>query len=149
MLEKFVDAEILHEAEIADFTRHIQLSRHWSVQVFRTIVEVTCLTPILQTNATAVECNKEAVMETFFSIFTNMLQERTFLLDYNARYTISDEFDLFEQSGLAVDPTRKHYVLDALCETSQKMSFAETNMQRGEKEKGNATGVSPMETQGT
>jgi hypothetical protein len=34
--------------------------------------------------------------------------------DYHARFSVRDDFDLFEQVGLRADPTRKHYILDAL-----------------------------------
>ncbi len=36
------------------------------------------------------------------------------MTDYHARFSVRDDFDLFEQVGLRADPTRKHYILDAL-----------------------------------
>ena len=78
-------------------------------------------------------CDRVEALEGYLSLFTTILQERTFLLDYNSRYSLQDDFDVFEQSGEVVDPTRKHYILDALCESSQGSIFS--RIQFGEKEK--------------
>jgi hypothetical protein len=53
-------------------------------------------------------------LEDFLFLCTAALSERTFLADYNARYSVREDFELFEQAGLRADPTRKHYILDAL-----------------------------------
>ena len=130
MLDKFVEAEVLTAPEALLYSRNIQLARHRAVLAFRTILEVNCLAPIINSDSS---CDRVELLEDFFSIFTTILQERTFLLDYNARYPIRDDFEIFEQSGILVDPTRKHYILDALCESVQGSVFS--IVQKGEKEK--------------
>lgn len=129
ILERFVESEILTPEESTLCFFNLQISRHRSILAFRTIVEFNCLNPVMSET----HCDKDEALEGFFSIFTTILQERTFLLDYNSRYSLQDDFDVFEQSGLNVDPTRKHYILDALCESSQGSVFS--NVLAGEKEK--------------
>jgi hypothetical protein len=63
-------------------------------------------------------------LEDFLVICTAVLSERTFVTDYHARFSVRDDFDLFEQVGLRADPTRKHYILDAL-NTGQQQQQAE------------------------
>ena len=129
ILERFVESEILTPEESTLCFLNLQISRHRSILAFRTIVEFNCLNPVMSET----HCDKDEALEGYFSIFTTILQERTFLLDYNSRYSLQDDFDVFEQSGLNVDQTRKHYILDALCESSQGSVFS--NVLAGEKEK--------------
>ena len=107
--------------------------RHRSILSFRSILQVTCLDPVLQGQRHESPVNYGEVLEDFFAIFTTVLQERTFLLDYNARFSIREDFEIFEQSAVLVDPTRKHYILDALCESTETSEFL--NSLKGEKEK--------------
>ncbi len=46
------------------------------------------------------------------------------MTDYHARFSVRDDFDLFEQVGLRADPTRKHYILDALNTGQQQQQQA-------------------------
>ena len=59
------------------------------------------------------------------------------MLDYNAKFSIREDFELFEQSeAVTVDPTRKHYILDALCASTAHEVFVDPHPGgRGEKEK--------------
>jgi len=128
LLDKYIEAEVLTVARSSHYSGLIQLARHRAVLAFRTIVEFNCISPILSDNS----CDKVDVLEHFLSLFTTILQERTFLVDYNTKHNLGDDFLVFEQAGLSVDPTRKHYILDALCESTQGSSF---NILQPEKEK--------------
>jgi len=98
----------------------IKVSRHRCILTFRSIIEFTCITPVLSNNTTT---DKRQVLEQCLCIFTTILQERTFLIDYNKKFPISDDFDMFSQLGICVDPTRKLYILDALCNTTEEESM--------------------------
>ena len=70
-------------------------------------------------------CDIVSVLEDFLGIFTNVLQEASFLMDYNTKFPIVNDFEIFEQmGGCSIDPTRKHYILNALCcDTKQESAF--------------------------
>jgi len=140
MLDKYIAANIISNQDAVRVCRLIQLSRHRSILAFRSIIQTTCLDHILQNQQAAAaggHVNLNAILEDFLAIYTTVLQERTFLLDYNAKFSIREDFELFEQSeAVTVDPTRKHYILDALCASTAHEEFVDPHPGgRGEKEK--------------
>ena len=75
------------------------------------IVNVLCLQPVLpqsdQGAGSNQDCDIILIVEEYLAIFTNILQERSFLLDYNTRYSIVEDLEMFEQiDNSYVDPTR-------------------------------------------
>jgi len=131
LLDKNLKAKLLTQQEYIQYTRLLQLARHRTITGFRQMVNVSCLNMMMgpEDNQECLpghelNCDISSALEDFLAIFTNILQERTFLLDYNSKYPISDDFELFEQAGCSVDPTRRYYILDALCsDTKQESNF--------------------------
>lgn len=75
------------------------------------MVNVLCLQPLLppsdQDNGSNQDCDIIIIVEEYLAMFTNILQERSFLLDYNTRYSIVEDLEMLEQvDGSYIDPTR-------------------------------------------
>jgi len=138
LFDTFTEKCLLADDDIEYCSSLIQLSRHRAIMAFRRIVDYTCITPIFQDKNND-HCGKDEAFERFLAIFTTILQERTFLLDYNSKFSVSDDFDFFTQTGIYIDPTRKMYILDALCAESRQESIfssvAAGVSSAGEKEK--------------
>ena len=113
--------------------RRLELARHQLVTVFRASLDVVSLSPLLGGG----EAHGEP-LEELLTILTSVLSERSFILDYNAKFPIRVDFDLIEGLGRDIDPTRKHYILDAFTGTVTH-SFTDAKMKknpvRGEAEK--------------
>ena len=113
--------------------RRLELARHQLVTVFRASLDVVSLSPLLGDG----EAHGEP-LEELLTILTSVLSERSFILDYNAKFPIRVDFDLIEGLGRDIDPTRKHYILDAFTGTVTH-SFTDAKMKknpvRGEAEK--------------
>jgi len=131
LLDKNLKAKLLTQQEYIQYTRLLQLARHRTITSFRQMVNVSCLNIMMAPadNQEALpghqlNCDINTALEDFLSIFTNILQERHFLLDYNSKYPIPEDFELFEQAGCCIDGTRRYYILDALCsDTTQESNF--------------------------
>merc|ERR1719339_889235 len=80
--------------------------------IFRAVVDVVSLSPLLGSG----EVHGEP-LEELLTILTSVLSERSFILDYNAKFPIRLDFDLIEGLGKEIDPTRKYYILDAFTGT--------------------------------
>ena len=61
---------------------------------FRVILFIICVFPLSDTH-----CDKADMLENYLSLLTTTLQERTFLIDYNTKHNLSDDFLIFEQVG--------------------------------------------------
>ncbi len=68
------------------------------------------------------------------------------MTDYHARFSVRDDFDLFEQVGLRADPTRKHYILDALNTGQQQQQQQQQQQAKGERVK---NGIEKCEPRGS
>lgn len=116
---KYVTAEVLSDVEHISLVTRLGLTRHHLVTTVREILGQVCLASTLLNDK---EVNMAQVVEEFLTVFTSLLSERTFLLDYNQLYPVREEFLMFEQAGAEFDNTRKHYILDAFHPT-QASSF--------------------------
>ena len=121
-LIKFQSAAAIDAAQAAALQRKLNIARHRLVTAFRTFVSTLCLGPLLGQAGPADGADLSQGLEEFLVICTAALSERTFVGDYNARFSVREDFGLFEQAGLSADPTRKHYILDALNTEQQARS---------------------------
>ena len=68
------------------------------------------------------------------------------MADYNARFSVREDFELFEQAGLKADSTRKHYILDALNEEQLTRNMLHAKEEGGtEKGGGEGRGAAAMQ----
>jgi hypothetical protein len=112
-LLKFQTSAVITADQAAGQQHKLNIARHRLVTTFRTFVNTICLAPLLG-HQTADTPDPHQALEEFLMMCSGALSEKTFIGDYNARFSVRDDFGLFEQAGLSVDPTRKHYILDAL-----------------------------------
>ena len=98
--------------EAETLVRRLGVARHQLVTIFRAVLDVVSLTPLLGGG----EVHGEP-LEELLTILTSILSEKSFILDYNAKFPIRLDFDLIEGLGKEIDHTRKHYILDAFTGT--------------------------------
>jgi len=120
---KYLTAGVLTDADHTSLISRLNNTRHNLVNTVREILGQVCLANILFNQEQ--DLHMVQVVEEFLTVFTSILSERTFLLDYDHLYPLRQEFLLFEEAGAEIDPTRKHYILDALNPT-QSNSFTST-----------------------
>ena len=117
--------------------RRLGVARHQLISIFRAVIDVVSLSPLLGGG----EVHGEP-LEELLTILTSVLSERSFILDYNAKFPIRLDFDLIEGLGKEIDPTRKHYILDAFTGTVTH-SFTDAKPNKNQKnKKGEAEKVS-------
>jgi len=102
-----------HESLLA----RLSLTRHHLVHTVRQILAQVCMpSKFLDKEHLAM------VVEEFLTVFTALLSEKCFLVDYDQVYPVREEFLLFDSAGAEIDLTRKLYILDGLT-TTQSSSF--------------------------
>ena len=123
-----------HAAHLAvegePLVRRLSLARHQLIAIFRSVIDVVSLSPLLGGG----EAHGEP-LEELLTILTSVLSERSFILDYNAKFPIRLDFDLIEGLGKEIDPTRKHYILDAFTGTVTH-SFTDVKTTKKQSKKG-------------
>ena len=128
-----------HAAHLAvegePLVRRLSLARHQLIAIFRSVIDVVSLSPLLGGG----EAHGEP-LEELLTILTSVLSERSFILDYNAKFPIRLDFDLIEGLGKEIDPTRKHYILDAFTGTVTH-SFTDVKTTKKQSKKGEAEKV--------
>ena len=113
--------------------RRLGVARHQLISIFRAVIDVVSLSPLLGGG----EVHGEP-LEELLTILTSVLSERSFILDYNTKFPIRLDFDLIEGLGKEIDPTRKYYILDAFTGTvTHSFTDVKTNKKqnKGEAEK--------------
>ena len=99
----------------------IQLARQSTISTFRSLLNFTCLLPLL--DVTKHETEKDSsyprnvpveLAEEYMHIVTSCLSERHFLVDYTNAYSLRDDLELINQVGVELDPMRVQYLYDGV-----------------------------------
>jgi len=136
-VHKCIPCDVIPEQVHSPLVSKLKLARHNIILTVREILEEVCLATTLlkRDNSSAVMPH---IVEEFLTVFTSVLFERSFLVDYDKLHPIREEFLMFEEFGTEMDTTRKHYILDALNPT-QSSNFTSLvtakSEQGGEKSK--------------
>jgi len=115
-VHKCIPCDVIPEQVHSPLVSKLKLARHNIILTVREILEEVCLATTLlkRDNSSAVMPH---IVEEFLTVFTSVLFERSFLVDYDKLHPIREEFLMSEEFGTEMDTTRKHYILDALTPT--------------------------------
>ena len=111
-------SEIRSEAVLA----RIQLARQSTISAFRSLLNFTCLSPLLE-GTEDVETGEHKpypkhlaaeLAEDYMHVITACLSERHFILDYIHAYTLRDDLEIIQQIGVELDPMRVQYLFDGI-----------------------------------
>lgn len=116
------------------------------MSVLRRVVTACCVEPALAGSE-----DREELAEDFLHLTGGCLSEGgTLLVDYDAAHPVQDDFDLFTQAGIELDPMRVQYVIDGLRahadEIGVKLEKAKKQKQKQKEQKQNqaaSTGAVP------
>jgi len=125
---------VLGVQEHKSLLARLSLTRHHLVHTVRQILAQVCLPTVFLDRE-----HLAMVVEEFLTVFTALLSEKSFLVDYDQVFPVREEFLLFDCAGAEMDLTRKLYILDGL-NTTQSSSFTaslcrEPGQDSGEKSK--------------
>ncbi|XP_071095165.1 activating signal cointegrator 1 complex subunit 2-like [Haliotis cracherodii] len=85
-------------------------SRRSLQKIFHTILEHTCIQPVLEKGGEDVAEN----IEDFLHTMSAVLGERRFLADYESRYSFQEYADVMCQTSCDIDETQVQYIHDAI-----------------------------------
>jgi len=108
LLTKFHDQGFIAKDVFRQLMTGVKMSRHCLIKIFRSIVSHCCLTPAVEGD------HVDPLAENYLHIMTTALSERSFLVDYDKRFPLQEDFEMFNQAGANIDNTRKHYILDGI-----------------------------------
>ncbi|XP_062873981.1 activating signal cointegrator 1 complex subunit 2 [Trichomycterus rosablanca] len=92
-----------------DLWRRLSHSRRRMLDIAHTLLQHTCLQPILEGSE-----NTVAHVEDFLQTFTVFLQEKRFLADYDEVFPVAEDVSLLQQAFPHLDETRTSYLLHAV-----------------------------------
>ena len=100
----------------------IQLARQSAISAFRGLININCLSPLLDglsneeyENPKFSGANLVAELgEDYMHVVTTSLSEHHFLYDYNQKHSIRDDLELMQQVGVELDPMRVQYLYDGI-----------------------------------
>ncbi|XP_063051723.1 activating signal cointegrator 1 complex subunit 2 [Engraulis encrasicolus] len=84
-------------------------SRKRMVEIAHLLLQHTCLQPILEGAD-----NTLSYVEDLLQNFTNFIQEKRFLADYDEQFPLADDISLLQQVSPILDETRTSYLLQAV-----------------------------------
>ncbi|XP_053084943.1 activating signal cointegrator 1 complex subunit 2 [Pangasianodon hypophthalmus] len=105
-LERAVRKRNFDKCVQEDLWRRLSHSCRRMVEVTHTLLQHTCLQPILEGSE-----NTAAHVEDFLQTFTTFLQEKRFLADYDEVYPVAEDISLLQQAFPHLDDTRTSYLL--------------------------------------
>lgn len=108
LLSKFHDQGYIAQHVFRQLVTGVKMSRHCLIKIFRAIVGHCCLSPAMEGQ------HVDPLAENYLHIMTTALSERSFLVDYDKKFPLKEDFDMFSQAGANIDNTRKHYILDGI-----------------------------------
>nr|XP_015221562.1 PREDICTED: activating signal cointegrator 1 complex subunit 2 [Lepisosteus oculatus]XP_015221563.1 PREDICTED: activating signal cointegrator 1 complex subunit 2 [Lepisosteus oculatus]XP_015221564.1 PREDICTED: activating signal cointegrator 1 complex subunit 2 [Lepisosteus oculatus] len=93
-----------------DLWRRVSHSRKKIIEIAHLLIQHTCLQPILENSSE----NIHLFVEDFLQIFTSLLQEKSFLADYDEQFPVADDVSLLQQAFPLLDETRTSYILQGI-----------------------------------
>uniref|UniRef100_A0A8C2QYT8 CUE domain-containing protein n=1 Tax=Capra hircus TaxID=9925 RepID=A0A8C2QYT8_CAPHI len=110
-LESAIKKRRLEDSKLlGDLWQRLSHSRKKLLEILHTLLNQTCLLPVLESSCD----NIQGYIEDFLQIFSSLLQEKRFLRDYDALFPVADDVSLLQQASSALDETRTTYILQAV-----------------------------------
>ncbi|XP_048100494.1 activating signal cointegrator 1 complex subunit 2 [Alosa alosa] len=108
-LEKAVRKRNFDRSVQEDLWSRLCHSRKKLVEIAHLLIQHTCLQPILEGTE-----NTLSYVEDLLQNFTNFIQEKRFLADYDEQFPLEDDISLLQQVSPHLDETRTSYLLQAV-----------------------------------
>ncbi|KAL2092131.1 hypothetical protein ACEWY4_011929 [Coilia grayii] len=108
-LEKAVKKRNFDRSLQEDLWTRLCHSRKRMVEIAHLLLQHTCLQPILEGAE-----NTLSYVEDLLQNFTNFIQEKRFLADYDEQFPLVDDISLLQQVSAHLDETRTSYLLQAV-----------------------------------
>ncbi|XP_059511058.1 activating signal cointegrator 1 complex subunit 2 isoform X3 [Stegostoma tigrinum] len=93
-----------------DLWKRLSHSRKKMIETFHCIINYICLQPILENGSEHIL----PFIEDFLQIFTALLHQKRFLMDYDEQFPVADDISLLQQAFPALDETRTSYITKAV-----------------------------------
>ncbi|XP_012675795.2 activating signal cointegrator 1 complex subunit 2 [Clupea harengus] len=108
-LEKALRKRNFDKSVQEDLWSRLCHSRKRMVEIAHLLLQHTCLQPILEGAE-----NMQSSVEDLLQNFTNFIQEKRFLADYDEQFPLADDISLLQQVSPHLDETRTSYLLQAV-----------------------------------
>lgn len=99
-------SRVLDDLSFQNLLSRLQLSRSACVVTLRTVISFTCIEPVVE--------RREDKGEDYLQITSGCLSEGMLIVDYNNRFPVEEDLDIFTQSRIELDSVRVGYVLEGI-----------------------------------